>query len=117
MITESQITGSVARELRQQLGISQKAFWNPLGVTQSVSSRYEASVAEIPKPVRILLVANYVAGVKIDAATSEGLEELSRLGSIQSKRSQAKAVAGSARSDLSKAIKSLEAARDALQSM
>ena len=114
MITESEMTGPVARDLRMQLGMTQRDFWGPAGVTQSVACRYETGDVAIPRSARILLVAHYVAGVKIDAATSEGLEELSRLGSIQSKLSQAKTVAGSARSDLSKAIKSLEAARDAL---
>ena len=96
--------------------MTQADFWGAVGVKQSVGARYEQDVP-IPQAVRILLVANYVGGVKIDAATPEGVAELARLGSIQSKRSSAKAIAGSVRTDLSKAIQKLEGARDALQSL
>jgi hypothetical protein len=62
-------------------------------------------------------VAQYVGGVKIDAATPEGVAELTRLGAIQSKHIQAKAIAGTVRTDLAKAMKSLQVAADALQSI
>lgn len=117
MITESEITGPVAREMRVQLGMTQKEFWGPAGVSQSVACRYETCDVAIPRSARILLVARHVSGVKIDAATREGVEDLTRLGAIQAKHAQAKAVATSARSDIFKAIKSLETARDALQSL
>lgn len=116
MITESEITGALARKLREERGLSQSEFWRPLGVQQSVGCRYESDIP-IPQAVRILLVANYVSGIKINAATPEGVAELARLGAIQSKQTKAKAVAGAVRTDLSKAIKNLEVARDALQSL
>lgn len=116
MITESEITGALARKLREERGLTQSEFWRPLGVKQSVGCRYESDIP-IPQAVRILLVAHYVSGVKIDAATPEGVAELARLGSIQSKQSQAKAIAGTVRTDLAKAIKNLEVARDALQTL
>lgn len=116
MITESEITGALARKLREERGLTQAEFWRPLGVKQSVGCRYESDIP-IPQAVRILLVAHYVGGVKIDAATPEGVAELARLGSIQSKQTQAKAIAGNARTDIAKAIKNLEVARDALQSL
>jgi len=115
-LTEKNITGAIARKLREESGLTQRDFWEPLGVKQSVGCRYESDIP-IPQAVRILLVAHYISGVKIDAATPSGVAELSRLGAIQSKHSQAKAMAGTLRADLTKAIKNLESARDALQTL
>ncbi len=115
-ITESEITSQVARELRKSRGLTQKEFWGSVGVQQSVGARYEQDVS-IPHAVRILLVAHYVSGMKINTATPEGVAELSRLGAIQSKQNHAKALAGEARADLAKAMKSLQVAADALQSL
>lgn len=41
------------RRLRNQLGLSQQAFWSRLGITQSGGSRYESGRIP-PKPVRML---------------------------------------------------------------
>lgn len=108
-LTEQDITGPIARKLREDAGLTQTAFWEPLGVKQSVGCRYESDIA-IPHAVRILMVAHYVSGMKIDTATQEGVAELSRLGAIQSKQTQSKSM-------VAKAIKNLETARDALQSI
>lgn len=115
-ITEKDITGPIARKLREDAGLTQTAFWEPLGVKQSVGCRYESDIP-IPQAVRILLVAHYIGGFKIDAATPEGVAELTRLGAIQSKHTQAKAIAGTVRADLAKAMKNLQVAADALQSI
>lgn len=115
-LTEKDITGAMARTIREKAGLTQTAFWEPLGVKQSVGCKYEQDVS-IPRSVRILLVAHYVSGFKIDAKTQEGVEELSRLGAIQSKHNQAKVIAGTVRTDLAKAMKSLQVAQDALQSI
>jgi hypothetical protein len=42
------------RKLRKKLGLNQTQFWNPIGITQSGGSRYEAG-REMPKPVAILI--------------------------------------------------------------
>ncbi len=115
-ITESEITSQVARELRKSRGLTQREFWRAVGVQQSVGARYEQDVS-IPHAVRILIVAHYVSGVKINTATPEGVAELSRLGAIQAKQTNVKSVSADARADISKAIKSLETARDALQTI
>ena len=39
ILTEDQITGPVARKMRKFMGLTQKAFWNPVGVQQSVACR------------------------------------------------------------------------------
>lgn len=114
MITETEITGAYARMLREERGLTQTEFWRPLGVKQSVACRYEHGLS-IPRAVRILLVVRYVSGVMIDAGTVDGVEELTQLGSIQAGQSDAKAMADNLRANLSKTIKSLEAARDALR--
>lgn len=116
-MTEHEITGAMARALRESTGLAQAAFWEPLGVSQSVGCRYEQQNVPIPRPVRILLVTHYVSGVKIDTASPEGVAELSRLGSIQSRGAQAKQIAGTVRTDIAKAIKRLEDARQALQTL
>ena len=115
-LTEKDITGAVARKMREDAGLTQTAFWKPLGVKQSVGCKYEQDV-QIPHAVRILIVAHYVSGIKIDAGTQEGVAELARLGAIQSKHNQAKTVSRSVSAELAKAVKNLESARDALQSI
>ncbi len=115
-LTEKDITGVVARTLREKAGLTQTAFWEPLGVKQSVGCRYESDIA-IPQAVRILLVAHYVSGVKIDAATHDGVAELAQLGAIQSNLKEAKTLANAVRSDIAKASKKLQDAHDALQSL
>jgi predicted transcriptional regulator len=44
---------------RYSLGLSQRSFWEPVGVSQPVASRYEAGQTTIPRPVRLLLVLAY----------------------------------------------------------
>lgn len=44
--------------MRKKLGLSQSAYWNPLGVEQSSGSRYEAGQA-IPVPVQKLAILAY----------------------------------------------------------
>ena len=116
-LTESDIIGAVARELREKSGLPQTAFWKPLGVHQSSGCQYESGVTPIPKPVRILLVARYVAGLTIDAGTADGVAELCRLVSSQSKQADAKAIAKSMRDTIARAAQRLQAAADALQTI
>jgi predicted transcriptional regulator len=115
-LTEKDITAEVARKLRENAGLTQRAFWEPLGVQQSVGCRYEKDI-EIPKSVRILLVARYVSGMTIDAATHDGVAELTKLGAIQSNIKEAKSIASAVRGDLVKASKKLQDAHDALASI
>ena len=115
-LTEKDITGQVAKELRERAGLSQAAFWNPVGVQQSVACRYEQG-GRVPKSVRILIVARYVSGVVIDAATPSGVADLARLGEIQSKAIDAKTIARAAHADIGKAVKSLTDAQTALSNV
>lgn len=116
-MTEDQITGPVARDMRLKLGMTQKDFWAPVGVTQSVACRYETSDVAVPRPVRILLVAHYISGVKIDVSTKESVADLARLGEIQSKAIHVKTITKAASADISKAVKSLTDAQQALSNV
>jgi transcriptional regulator with XRE-family HTH domain len=81
--TEKEITGVVAKQLREDAGLTQKEFWCPLGLTQSGGSRYEQGKA-IPMPTRILIFAAYVAGIRLNASTAAGAAQLVRLAKLQS---------------------------------
>lgn len=112
-LTENQITGTVARALRDQIGLTQTAFWSAVGVKQSVGCRYESDMP-IPHPVRILIVARYVSGVQIDTGTPEGVAELSRLGGVQATFKDAKKAAAAVRSALDAAAIQIQRASDKL---
>jgi transcriptional regulator with XRE-family HTH domain len=60
---EHEITGAKAKELRIERGMTQKEFWVPVGVQQSVGARYESG-ARIPQPTRILIESTYMGGQK-----------------------------------------------------
>lgn len=80
--TEKHINGAAARYLRERAGLSQKAFWTNIGITQSGGCRYENG-ATIPKPVRTLIFLIHVAGIEIDAGNKDGAAALVRLGKLQ----------------------------------
>lgn len=80
--TEADINGTAAKALREGRGESQDVFWGRVGISQSGGWRYEKGTP-IPKYVRILLFAVYVAGIDIDASTPEGADELKTLGALQ----------------------------------
>ena len=80
--TEQDVTGEAAKALRESCGLSQKAFWSVVGLTQSGGCRYERG-NRLPKPIRILLFITYVAELKIDASTPTGADELCKLASMQ----------------------------------
>ena len=98
ILTESDITSDVALRLRENAKESQTTFWARVGVTQSTGCRYEGG-ATIPKPVRMLLYAVYVAGVELDSSTPEGAEKVMRLAQLQASED---------------AVKKAEAAQEAL---
>jgi len=76
---ENEITGAAAKELRTRAGLSQKKFWGAYDVTQAGGCRYEAGLFQIPTPVKRLIFAEHVVGLKIDASTNESAAELARL--------------------------------------
>lgn len=57
MTSQYIVTGRQAAACRRRAGVSQEAFWAPIGITQSTASRYESKEGPLP-----LLVA---AGVTI----------------------------------------------------
>lgn len=106
--TESDVTGDVAKGLRKAAGLTQVAFWGSVGVTQTAGCKYEAGYA-VPRPVRILVFAAYVAGLRIDASTAEGAERLARLGRLQASEYARKAEdLGAVLADAKTAIKRID---------
>lgn len=112
-LTEKDITGPRVRAMREAAGLSQTAFWAPLGVKQSVGCKYESDTP-IPHSVRILIVATYISGLKIDAKTGEGVAELKKLGSIQSAFQNASTTAAAVREQLEGAAHQIQKARSTL---
>lgn len=81
--TESDISGSVAKALREGRGDSQDVFWGRVGIKQSGGFAYESGRSPIPKYVRLTLFAIYVAGLELDATTAEGVAAMRRLATLQ----------------------------------
>lgn len=53
-----EITGAVALTMREERGMTQKEFWGPVGVQQSVASRYERG-GNIPRAIRLMIASVY----------------------------------------------------------
>ena len=87
--SEKDINGAAAKALREEAGLTQKAFWNSMGLTQSGGSKYEQN-NRIPRPIRILIYTMYVAGIKVDATSKSGTEQLVRLAQLQASETSQK---------------------------
>lgn len=78
-MTEDEIDGADALALRKRQGISQPKFWNPVGVSQAMGSKFEAGRHQIPASVRKLLFVRYVAGLDLDNPKQADFRNLKRL--------------------------------------
>ncbi|GJH00258.1 DNA-binding transcriptional regulator [Paraburkholderia terrae] len=105
ILTEKDIDGTCARELRKRLGMTQPDFWGAVGLTQSGGCRYEKG-GSIPRPYRILIFLVHVARLTIDVTSKEGAGATIALAELQ--KDQA-AAAG-----LSDAIQRVQKAQRAL---
>lgn len=117
MLTENEIDGRQAHALRVKAGLSQSAFWTPLGVHQAVGCRYENGSVKIPRPVRRLMVLRYVAGMEIDVSTPEGVAELESLARVMNSRRAARTETLTAKASVRAAMKNLERASDVLETL
>ena len=61
-------TGTDAKVLRTELGLSQSLFWSPIGVTQSCASRYETG-RRIPFQTLCMLQIAYGTDKQVQAMT------------------------------------------------
>lgn len=76
------ITAAAVRWLRERTGLPQHAFWRRVGVGQPGGWKYEHGISPIPKPVRMLVYIQYVAGIDIDCRIEAGAAEMVRLGNL-----------------------------------
>lgn len=88
--TANDLDKDAVKRIRKQLGLTQPEFWVPLGVTQSAGCKYETG-HPMPKPILILVFLNYVAGLRTDAFTREGVASLMRLSRLQASETAAQA--------------------------
>jgi transcriptional regulator with XRE-family HTH domain len=86
--TEYDITPDAIRVIRNQTGLSQRAFWGALGLSQSAGSLYEKGVQALPSPTRTLLFLMYVIGLEFDTRTAEGAAALHQLARMQQARAR-----------------------------
>ncbi|NTE96730.1 hypothetical protein [Agrobacterium tumefaciens] len=80
---ESEITGPVARQLREGVGLTVVKFWGDVCVTANRAWRYENGHSELPQPIRRLIYLHYVVGVPVDLHSKE-LAELAELAKFAS---------------------------------
>lgn len=81
--TEADIDKASAKALRKANNEPQHVFWNRVGVSQATGYGYESGRAPIPKHIRLMLFSIYVAGLKLDATTEEGVAAMKRLATLQ----------------------------------
>lgn len=79
VLSEADITGPIARDLRVKAGLNQAEFWGAIGVNQSSGSRYEQSKNRLQRPVRLLLLAVHIAGLQLARSAAD----LTKLAEVQ----------------------------------
>lgn len=80
--TDQDITHITVKQLRHNLGLSQKKFWGAVGVKQASASWYERG-RNIPSAIRKLIFIRYVAGLAHDTGTRKGANELRKFVKLQ----------------------------------
>lgn len=71
-----------ARQIRQNLGLSQEEFWSRIGVTQSGGSRYETGRG-MPKPTQELLRLVHVEQLALDSIRKDDIRIIEYLKSTK----------------------------------
>ena len=69
--TASDITGAVAREIRQGLKMPQRQFWGGISVSAAAGCAYENGHAPVPGTVQRLLFLHYVLSIPTDMEASD----------------------------------------------
>jgi|GEM_PF-2702590 len=105
--SHDQITGSVAKQLRANLKMTQAEFWGVVGVAnKSVASSYEREIHRVSEPLQILLYLHHVCRFPINEPHSVMLQlgsAMSSLGTGIAKIKQATAIAEAAIDNLKSA--------------
>lgn len=80
------IDGATAVELRNGLGLSQRAFWGAISVSSPAGCSYETGRIRIPAPVKRLLFLQYVAGIPTDLTLGDAQQQAALGAAIRSSR-------------------------------
>lgn len=72
--TENDITPEAAKWLRDLAGLNQADFWRSVASNPASGCRYEQG-DEIPRPLKRLIFATYVADLPTDASDKERAEQ------------------------------------------
>ncbi|EBQ8762704.1 hypothetical protein BKM35_21965 [Salmonella enterica] len=77
IMTEKDITGGVARELRLKLGMTQDEFWGPIYRQRKQASDYERTFTDkqLPDVVRMIIFIRYYLGFDYDISSPEGVQK------------------------------------------
>lgn len=105
---DSEITGHVARKIRQELGLSQAEFWGAIGIRRETGNNYERR-GRLTEPVRLLVFAHYIAGIPVN-----DLQELRRVGAVAKAMREAGARLSEAAESVSQAAIYIESAVEAV---
>lgn len=106
-----QLTGPIIRGMRNEAGLTQQAFWGPLGVTKSRGSSYEKELHKIDEPVQLLVYLFYVCKMPVNLPHDEMLLAITAINSVAGGADAIKraiAIAEGASDNLKTALKCME---------
>lgn len=107
-----QITGPVAKKLRQDRGMTQTEFWAPVGVPyKGMASNYERDVHRISEPLQILIYLHHICRFPV------GLDHnhMSAIGAVLNSGAQGLAKMKQATAIAEAAIDHLKSARSCME--
>lgn len=79
---DSDVTPEAVIALRNKLGLSQTKFWEGIGFTQVMGSKYENGHAQLENNphVRQKIILHYICNIDTNCQTPADVERLKRLG-------------------------------------
>lgn len=95
--TENDITPEVAKQLRLDSSMTQRAFWSSVGSNQASGHWFEVGKRKcIPRPIRTLIFLRYVAKIDFDVSAPTSAAAMLRIGreisaKLEAERAEAEA--------------------------
>lgn len=81
--TENDITAAVAKQLREEAGLTQAEFWTGVGSNQSSGHWFEGGRRKsIPRPIRMLIFLRHVAKMPVNVGELGGAQEAIEAGEV-----------------------------------